>query len=207
MRTVRNLVGGALVFASARFEDGRGVFTIPYETTAAVAAGLPERFVQDNHSISYRVGTVRGIHLQLPPHEQGKLVRVLKGHIFDVVVDLRPGSATLGQTDSVELTGDDGQLLWIPPGFGHGFCTLEPDTEVFYKVDAPYRPEAELSVAWNDPTLAIDWPTEADQVVLSEKDQNGVTLDEALAAIRSASAASSTADVAVSMAVNGAHDS
>ena len=162
------------------------MFSIPFQAEGAVAAGLPEHFVQDNHSVSYAVGTIRGLHLQLPPHEQGKLVRVLRGRILDVIVDLRPGSPTVGRSDQVELDTSLGRLLWVPPGFAHGFCTLEPDTEVFYKVDSPYRPDAELSVAWDDPTLNINWPVEANDVVLSEKDKNGVSLTEALAAIRSA---------------------
>ena len=203
LRTVSQLVGGALVLAPPRFEDDRGVFAVPYEAKAAAAAGISERFVQDNHSISYQIGTVRGIHLQLPPHEQGKLVRILRGRVFDVVVDLRPGSPTLGQFDSVELSSQDGNLLWVPPGFGHGFCTLEPDTEVFYKVDAPYRPDFEVSLAWDDPTLNIAWPVDPVEAVLSEKDQNGIALTEALAAIRSAVTSTSTSLAAV----NGAHDS
>ena len=206
MRTVSQLVGGALVLEAPRFEDARGVFSIPYETEAAVAAGLPTRFVQDNQSVSYAAGTVRGLHLQLPPHEQGKLVRVLRGRILDVVVDLRPDSATLGATDQVELGDDDGHLLWVPPGFAHGFCTLELDTEVFYKVDAPYRPEAELSVAWNDPTLNIEWPVAAEDVVLSEKDKNGISLTEALAAIQSALDVAESPATSSTMAVTGAHD-
>jgi dTDP-4-dehydrorhamnose 3,5-epimerase len=204
LRTVSQLVGGALVLDPPRFEDVRGVFSVLYESEAAVAAGLPGRFVQDNHSISHLAGTIRGIHLQLPPHEQGKLVRVLRGRILDVIVDLRPDSATVGRFDSVEMSADSGHVLWVPPGFGHGFCTLEPDTEVFYKVDAPYRPEAELTVAWNDPELDVDWPVHPDQALLSEKDQGGVVLSVALAAIRAA------ADVragSVSMAGTGGHDS
>lgn len=182
------------------------MFSIPYETEAAVAAGLPAGFVQDNQSVSYAAGTVRGLHLQLPPHEQGKLVRVLRGRILDVVVDLRPGSATLGATDQVELSEVDGHLLWVPPGLAHGFCTLEPDTEVFYKVDAPYRPEAELSVAWNDPNLNIEWPVSADDAVLSEKDKNGISLTEALAAIQSALDVAQSPATSSTMAVTGAHD-
>ena len=186
MRTVSHLLGGAQLLGSPRFDDPRGTFAIPYEAEAATALGLPERFVQDNHSISRLPGTIRGIHLQLPPFEQGKLVRVLRGRIFDVVVDLRPDSPTVGQMATVELSGDEPSLLWVPRGFGHAFCTLETDTEVFYKVDAPYRPEAELSVAWNDPGLAIEWPVDGDEAVLSDKDRMGLSLTEALEAIDSA---------------------
>jgi len=186
LQTVDQLLGGALVIAPPRFHDPRGIFTVPFESTAAAELGLPERFVQDNHSVSYEAGTIRGVHLQLPPHEQGKLVRVLRGRIFDVVVDLRPDSVTVGQAATVELSAEGGEMLWVPRGLGHAFCTLEPDTEVFYKVDTPYRPDAELSVAWDDPALGVDWPVTADQAVVSDKDQHGVKLSEALAVVRSA---------------------
>ncbi len=156
---------------------------MPYETKAAMELGLPERFVQDNHSVSSKPGTVRGLHLQLAPFEQGKLVRVLRGAVQDVVVDLRPDSPTLGDYEQVELRDGDNQALWIPVGFGHGFCTLEPDTEVFYKVDGPYAPQSELCVAWDDPMLAINWPVEAGSATLSDKDREGVSFDEAMAII------------------------
>ena len=189
MRTVSQLLGGALVVAHPSFADDRGAFAVPFEADAAAAAGLPSRFVQDNHSVSYKAGTIRGIHLQLPPNEQGKLVRVLRGRIFDVVVDLRTDSPTKGQHASVELGADDENLLWVPAGFGHAFCTLEPDTEVFYKVDAPYAPSAEVSIAWNDPELGIDWPLDQQQPVLSAKDAVGLSLTEALVAIERAESA------------------
>ncbi|MDH3301140.1 MAG: dTDP-4-dehydrorhamnose 3,5-epimerase, partial [Acidimicrobiia bacterium] len=104
----------------------------------------------------------------------------------DLVVDLRPDSETVGQVATVELSADAGEMLWVPRGFGHAFCTLEPDTEVYYKVDTPYRPDAELSVAWDDPALGVEWPVPADRVVLSDKDQHGLKLAEALAAVRAA---------------------
>lgn len=188
LQTVAQLLGGALVIAPPRFHDPRGSFTVPFEAAAASEVGLPDRFVQDNHSVSYRAGTIRGVHLQLPPHGQGKLVRVLRGRVFDVVVDLRPDSDTAGQVATVELTAESGEMLWVPSGLGHAFCTLEPDTEVFYKVDAPYRPDAELTIAWDDPALGVDWPVEAGRAVLSEKDRHGVKLVEALAAVRQATA-------------------
>ncbi len=180
MHIYRQLHGGACVVGFNSFTDERGSFTVPYETKAAVELGLPERFVQDNHSVSNKPGTVRGIHLQLAPFEQGKLVRVLRGAVVDVVVDLRPGSPTLGHHHQVELRGGDNKALWVPAGFGHGFCTLEPDTEVFYKVDAPYAPQSELSVAWDDPVLAINWPVERSSATLSDKDRSGLALDDAM---------------------------
>lgn len=187
MKLVRELLAGAKVLAMPRFEDDRGSFSVPFEQTAARHAGLPDRFVQDNHSISKLPGTIRGIHLQLPPYEQGKLVRVLRGRVFDVVVDLRPDSPTVGRWTSVELASGP-QQLWIPPGLGHGFCTLEPDTEVFYKVDSPYKPSHELSLRWDDPELGIDWGFDPDQVVLSDKDARGMGLTRVLEAIESAGA-------------------
>lgn len=186
MQTVDQLLGGALLIAPPRYNDARGTFTVSFQSTAAADLGLPDRFVQDNHSVSYEMGTIRGIHLQLPPHEQGKLVRVLRGRIFDVFVDLRPDSDTVGQVASVELSAEQGAILWIPRGFGHAFCTLEPNTEVFYKVDAPYHREAELSLAWDDPALGVDWPVASGCAVLSDKDQRGVKLGEALTAVRAA---------------------
>lgn len=186
MQTVDSLLGGALLIAPPRFHDPRGTFTVPFESDAAAELGLPERFVQDNHSVSYRAGTIRGVHIQLPPHEQGKLVRVLRGRIFDLVVDLRPDSGTVGQVATVELSAEGGEMLWVPRGLGHAFCTLEPDTEVFYKVDRPYRPDAELSVAWDDPALGVEWPVAADRAVVSHKDKHGVKLIEALALFRAA---------------------
>lgn len=185
MKPVRELLAGARVLEMPRFEDDRGSFSVPYEQTAATEVGLPEVFVQDNHSISKLPGTIRGIHLQLPPREQGKLVRVLRGRVFDVVVDLRPGSPTVGRWASVELAAGR-QQLWIPPGLGHGFCTLEPDTEVFYKVDAPYSPSHEVSLRWDDPDLGIEWGFDPDQVVLSDKDARGMALPQVLQAIESA---------------------
>lgn len=180
MRTVEQLQGGPLVVAIPQFRDERGMFSVPYEAEAARDLGISEPFVQDNHSISHHPGTIRGIHLQLPPHEQGKLVRVLRGRILDVVVDLRPDSPTVGACDSIELGAEDGLMIWVPRGFGHGFCTLSPQTEVFYKVDAPYTPDAEVTLAWNDATLGIDWPVARDDVVLSDKDRQGLGLSETL---------------------------
>ncbi len=194
LQTVDQLLGGALVIAPPRFQDPRGIFTVSFEAATATELGLPDRFVQDNHSVSFQTGTIRGIHLQVPPHEQGKLVRVLRGRIFDVIVDLRPASETAGQVATVELSAAGGEMLWVPAGFGHAFCTLEPDTEVFYKVDTPYRPDAELAVAWDDPALGIDWPIDPGRAVLSDKDRRGVKLVEALAVIRDAQSVEGPAD-------------
>ena len=153
------------------FSDARGHFFESYNEKAFHAAGITARFVQDNQSYSARRGTVRGLHFQLPPAAQAKLVRVLQGSVYDVAVDLRVGSPGYGRYDGATLTAAGCEQLFIPRGFAHAFCTLEPDTVVAYKVDALYAPECDSGIIWNDPTLAIRWPVAAAEVVLSEKDQ------------------------------------
>ncbi|MEM9892524.1 MAG: dTDP-4-dehydrorhamnose 3,5-epimerase [Actinomycetota bacterium] len=190
MKETTPVLNGAFVLTTPSFGDDRGSFSVTYERSQAEALGLAKPFVQDNHSISAPVHTLRGIHLQLPPYAQGKLVRVLRGRILDVVVDLRPGSPTRGEHAAVELAAGTGEQLWVPAGFGHAFCTLEPDTEVFYKVDAAYAPEHERSLAWDDPTLGIAWPAGMTQPVLSAKDAAGSDLATILAEIDAATAAS-----------------
>ena len=133
-------------------------------------AGLKEPFVQDNQAFNARAGTIRGLHFQTAPHAQGKLVRVLKGAIYDVALDVRPGSPSFGLWVGAELTADGGEQLFVPRGFAHGYCTLVDDTELFYKVDGQYAPELEGGVAWDDPDLSIPWPITGDPV-LSEKDR------------------------------------
>jgi dTDP-4-dehydrorhamnose 3,5-epimerase len=158
------------------FEDDRGFFSESYNRAALALAGIETDFVQDNHSMSRNVGVLRGLHFQIPPMAQGKLIRVLKGAIWDVVVDIRTGSPTFGQHCATELSARDRQQLWIPPGFAHGFCTLWPNTEVFYKVDAFHSVEHERGLAWNDPALGIEWPVAAADVILSQKDLGWPTL-------------------------------
>ena len=134
------------------------------------AAGLAHDFVQDNQAFSARKGTVRGLHFQQAPHAQAKLVRVLKGAIFDVAVDIRQGSATYGQWVGATLTAEGGEQILVPRGFAHGYCTLTDDCELFYKVDGQYAPETEGGIIWNDPDLAIDWGF-GGEVTLSDKDK------------------------------------
>jgi len=154
------------------FADDRGFFIETFNARVfAEVTGLDVRFVQDNHSLSHDVGTVRGLHYQRPPHAQGKLVRCTQGKILDVVVDVRKNSPTYGQHVKAGLSADNALQLWIPPGFLHGFITLEPDTEVQYKVTDVYVPECDASVFWNDPELGIDWGIGPDKAVLSEKDK------------------------------------
>ena len=153
-----------------RFGDHRGFFSESWNKKRLEEADvhLPE-FVQDNHSLSAQVGTVRGLHFQSPPHAQGKLVRCGKGVLFDVAVDIRKGSPTYGQWVGEELSFDNGRQLWIPGGFLHGFMTLTPDTEIIYKCTAHYAPECDGAVRWD--TCGIDWPLEGITPVLSEKDE------------------------------------
>ena len=155
----------------ARFGDARGFFSETYNAGRFAEAGIDLPFVQDNHSLSARSRVVRGLHCQIAPSVQGKLVRVVKGAIWDVAVDIRHGSPTYGRWVADELSAANWSQLWIPGGFLHGFCTLEPDTEVIYKVTADYDPAAERGVIWNDPALALPWPVTADEAVLSDKDQ------------------------------------
>lgn len=142
-----------------------------YNVRAARTAGLQAEFVQDNQALSLTRGTVRALHFQVPPKAQAKLVRVLRGSIYDVAVDLRAGSPNYGCWTAATLTAQGGEQVFVPRGFAHGYCTLEADTEVAYKVDDYYAPEAESGIAWDDPTLAIRWPVAAADAVLSEKDR------------------------------------
>lgn len=159
-----------LLLQPRRFADARGYFVETFSRRQFEEAGIGCDFVQDNQSLSLRRGTVRGLHFQVPLHSQAKLVRVLVGSVFDVAADLRRGSPTFGRWCGVTLTAEKGNQLFVPHGFAHGFCTLEPNTEVAYKVDDYYAPQCEAGLIWNDPYLGIDWPIEADEAVLSEKD-------------------------------------
>ncbi len=154
-----------------RFGDERGYFCETFSAPRFAEAGLSLPFVQDNQSFSRTRGTLRGLHCQVAPFEQGKLVRVIRGSIWDVAVDARPGSPSFGAYAAAILSAENGSQLWIPPGFLHGFCTLEPDTEVIYKVTGLYDRASERGVIWNDPGLALPWPVDASEVVLSDKDR------------------------------------
>jgi len=154
-----------------RHGDARGFFSEVFREDALVAAGIGERWVQDNHSRTQQPGTIRGLHFQSPPHAQAKLVRVTRGRILDVAVDLRRASPTFGRHVAAELSEANWRQLFIPAGFAHGFCTLEPDTEVLYKVSSYYAPAHDHGVAWDDPDLAIAWPVASDRAILSDKDR------------------------------------
>lgn len=159
-----------LLIRTKRFEDSRGYFMETWSDESFRRLGIAARFVQDNQSLSRPVGTVRGLHFQTPPYAQAKLVRVLHGAIFDVAVDLRAGSPTYGKWCGTTLSAERAEQLYIPKGFAHGFATMEPDTVIAYRVDAPYAPSCDSGIFWNDPQIAIDWPIDPDKAVLSAKD-------------------------------------
>jgi dTDP-4-dehydrorhamnose 3,5-epimerase len=161
-----------------RFSDDRGWFSETYSAPKLLELGIDTQFIQDNQSFSIPAGTIRGIHFQRPPYAQAKLVRCVRGKILDIAVDLRRGSPTFGKHVSAELTGENGDQLYVPVGFGHAFVTLEANTEVAYKVSATYAPEADGGIIWDDPTLAIDWPLPTTGPALSDKDKKLPTLAE-----------------------------
>lgn len=165
-----NLTGAFLIETRA-FHDDRGAFAETYRQDVLAEAGVVEPFVQENTSRSHRRGTVRGLHFQAPPAAQAKLLRVVSGAIYDVIVDLRTGSATYGQWDAVELSAKEATSLYVPPGFAHGFCTTADETAVTYKLSAYYAPEAEGGLLWSDPDLGIPWPVRADEAILNERDR------------------------------------
>jgi len=162
---------GALVIAPKRFGDHRGFFSEVFNARRYAEIGIAETFVQDNHSFSAEKGVIRGLHFQTPPHAQGKLVRVVRGAILDVIVDIRKGSPTFGQHADVELSAENWRQLWVPAGFAHGFCTLTTECEVLYKVTDYFAPDNDKGLAFDDPALGIDWPVAADDAILSEKDR------------------------------------
>ena len=160
-----------LLLQSSQHKDARGFFSETYNKKIFAEAGIDLDFVQDNHSLSVNAGTVRGLHFQSPPYAQAKLVRVVKGRILDIAVDVRRASPTFGQYVSAEISADKWNQILIPVGFAHGLCTLEPDTEVVYKVTNYYSAKCDLGVRWNDPEIGINWPVSDAQAQLSEKDR------------------------------------
>lgn len=161
-----------------RFADDRGWFSETYNARTYAALGVTVAFRQDNHSLSRPAGVLRGLHFQRPPHAQAKLVRCVRGAIWDVSVDIRNGSPTFGQFVAVELTAENGWQLFVPEGFAHGFITLAPETEVEYKVSDFYSPECDGGLIWNDPDLALPWPLTGAAPILSDKDQKLPRLSE-----------------------------
>jgi dTDP-4-dehydrorhamnose 3,5-epimerase len=170
VKIVRMAIPDVQLIRPSRLGDPRGWFSETYNVAGMDAQGFPP-FVQDNESLSSSVGTIRGLHYQRGEFAQAKLVRCIAGAIFDVAVDIRPGSPTFGQHVAARLDAAEGVQMFIPEGFAHGFCTLSPDTLVQYKVGAYYSHESQGGIAWNDPALAIAWPVEDGLAVLSDRDR------------------------------------
>lgn len=172
MRIEPTTIRDVLLLLPERLSDRRGYFAETFRVDHFTAAIGPFAFVQENQSFSQKAGTVRGLHFQLAPRAQGKLVSCIAGALWDVAVDLRRGSPTYGNFVGAELCQENGHQLWIPPGFAHGFCTLEPKTVISYKVTDYYSPEHDRGLLWNDPALAIDWPVSICEAIVSNKDRN-----------------------------------
>ena len=173
MLDVRPLeLDGLIEIRPPRFADDRGFFAEVWREDRMAGAGIHTHFVQDNHSFSRARGVLRGLHFQLPPADQDKLVRVSRGSIFDVAVDVRRGSPTFGRWAGLTLSATEWNQLFVPKGFAHGFVTLEEDCEVLYKVSAPYAPDLERVVRFDDPAIGIDWPIGKDTVIMSDKDRS-----------------------------------
>lgn len=165
-------IAGLKLLRPNRFGDERGFFSEVYSLRAMADAGIKATFVQDNHSFSAERGVVRGLHFQIPPFAQAKLLRVTKGAIFDVAVDIRLGSPTYGKFYAAELSAENWCQLFVPAGFAHGFATLTRDCEVLYKVTAFYTPSHDRGVRWDDSEIGVPWPVRADQAILSDRDKS-----------------------------------
>jgi dTDP-4-dehydrorhamnose 3,5-epimerase len=176
MEIISRELSGVVEIVPKRIGDNRGYFSEVYKSQWFRQNVADVEFVQENESLSANIGTIRGLHFQSAPYVQGKLVRCLAGALFDVCVDIRVASSTFGKWISVMLSAGDGRQFWVPPGFAHGFCTLEPNTVISYKVTAPYSPEHDKGLRWNDPDVAVVWPAVADPNYLSPKDRLQPTL-------------------------------
>lgn len=178
MKIIETELEGVYVIDPNVYGDHRGWFMEAYNQKEFAKLGMDLQFVQDNHSYSSQKGTLRGLHYQTNPMAQSKLVRCVRGEIFDVAVDIRKGSPTFGKWFGIELTADNKKQLLVPKGFAHGFVAISKDVEVQYKVDEDYAPDCEQSIRWNDPSIGIDWPIEG-APILSKKDENAPLLKEA----------------------------
>ena len=178
MRVEETSIPEVKVLSPGRIGDRRGFFSEVYNRRRLAESGIEIEFVQDNHSLSAGKGTVRGLHFQAPPFAQDKLVRVVRGAVFDVAVDLRRGSTTYGRYVSAVLSAEAWNQILVPVGFAHGFMTLEPDTEVIYKVSEYYAPDHDKGLLWNDPALGIAWPIPETKAILSDKDRRQPRLAE-----------------------------
>lgn len=174
MNILETAIPGPMIIEPRVFGDVRGFFMETWNAAGFAGAGLDFTFVQDNHSRSQK-GVLRGLHFQ-NPGPQGKLVRVTRGAVFDVAVDLRQSSPHFGQWVGVELSADNKRMFWVPEGFAHGFLTLEDDTDFLYKCTAPYAPQSEFTLAWDDPAVGVEWPVAGLDPIISEKDARGLSL-------------------------------
>lgn len=163
-------IPGVLIVTPKKFGDERGFFCETFRASALAAHGVAHPWVQDNHSMSGKRGVIRGLHFQAPPRAQAKLLRVVRGAILDVVVDIRKGSATYGNHVAVELSEENWKQLYAPAGMAHGFCTLTDRAEVLYKTSDEYAPETEGGLLWNDPALGIDWPVSQQEAIVNPRD-------------------------------------
>jgi dTDP-4-dehydrorhamnose 3,5-epimerase len=184
MQITRFDVVGPLLIVPQKHGDQRGFFSETFREDVLAAQRVETPFVQDNHVHSTQMGVLRGLHFQTPPHAQGKLVRCTRGVILDVAVDIRVGSPTYGHHVAVELSAANWHQLWIPPGFAHGYVTLEDHCEAIYKVTDYYAPECDRGIAWDDPALGIDWRLSASEIILSDKDRRQPRLAEAAPAFQ-----------------------
>ena len=176
---VNNYFGGKIKTHNPKvFIDERGFFSEIYNKNQFIDIGILDNFVQDNYSFSKHRGTIRGLHFQAPPMDQSKLIRVVKGKIFDVVVDLRKNSKFYGKHLSFELTAKEMRQLYISTGFAHGFCVLEDNTEIVYKTSQFYSKECDKTILWNDQTISIKWPLSDKNVIVSNKDKNGINFSD-----------------------------
>lgn len=171
MHIERTAIDDVLIIRPVKHGDHRGFFSETFRAAALAEAGVDCAWVQENHSYSAAAGVVRGMHFQRAPKAQAKLVRVIRGAIYDVALDIRRASPTYGRHVAVELSAENWTQIYVPAGFAHAFCTLTPDTEVLYKVSAEYGPTEEGGVLWNDPELGIAWPVDAAAATLSERDR------------------------------------
>jgi dTDP-4-dehydrorhamnose 3,5-epimerase len=171
LEVTETAIPGVRIVVARRMGDERGFFAETWNRDRFREARIDVDWVQENHALSVSAGTVRGFHYQVAPAAQAKLIRVVRGAALDVAVDLRRGSPTFGRHVAIELSAENFRQLLIPIGFAHGYCTLEPNTEILYKVDHVYAPDAERGIRWDDPALGIDWPVRPEDAVLSEKDR------------------------------------
>ena len=178
MQLIETEIPAVKVLVPKKFGDHRGFFSEVYSDKLLAGLGIEARFVQDNHSLSAEKGVVRGLHYQLPPMAQDKLIRVVRGAIMDIAVDIRRESPTFGKHVACLLSAENWKQMFVPAGFAHGFATLEPSTEVLYKVTTYYSPSHERGIRWNDPKLGINWHVAEDQAVLSERDRKHPMLAE-----------------------------